>query len=293
MGIGYRKEFGADVYQGLVTSQILLSVVEMVDSDQLLCHLPAVDQEDHKSRTLPSNCDQPEFYWIFKNMDFEQWQSTNGSKVKALWISGPAERLISHAASHIVDLAKKTHSEVQHSVLYFFCSTAPTKVPTAISFVSTIVDQLICSLPQLKKEVTTVFLRTLFDITLREEPLSNLELSRFRGDDSVEATIKKILKASSDGYWSALRAVLDIERDRGLSLIIDGLDKAEHQNHEFALEVCAFIRYLQERRSTTRVLLTGRPQAEIKVILSGLPCIEYDTERRGLIYIILLFLRLR
>jgi hypothetical protein len=176
-------------------------------------------------------------------------------------------------------------------VLYFFCSTAPTEVPTAISFVSTIVHQLICSLPQLKEKVTTVFLRTLLDTILRKEPLSNSELSRFRGNDSVEATVKKILKASSNGYWSALRAVLDIERERGLYLIIDGLDKTGHQNYEFAREVCVFLEDLRERRSTTRVLLTSRPQAAIKEVLSGLPCIEYDRERKGLIYIISLFLR--
>jgi hypothetical protein len=291
MSVGYRKEFEANVYQDPVTAQMLLFIVDRVRSDQLLRHLPAVDQEGHRSRTLPSSCDQPEFYWIFKNMDFEQWQFTNGSKVKALWISGPAERHISDAASHIVDLAKETHSEALHSVLYFFCSTAPTKIPTAISFVSTIVHQLICSLPQLKEKVTTVFLRTLLDIILREEPLSNLELSRFKRDDSVEATVKKILEASSGGYWGALRAVLDIERDRGLSLITDGLDRTEHQNYEFVREVCVFLEDLRGRRSTTRVLLTSRPQATLKEILSELPCIEYDRERKGLIYIISLFLR--
>jgi hypothetical protein len=146
-------------------------------------------------------------------------------------------------------------------------------------------SSVLCHSSKRKLLLFSVFLRTLIDIILREESLSNLELSRFRGDDSVEATVKKILEASSDGYWSALRAVLDIERERGLSLIIDGLDKTEHQNYEFAREVCVFLEDLRGRRSTTRVLLTSRPQATLKEILSGLPCIEYDRERKGLIYI--------
>jgi hypothetical protein len=146
-------------------------------------------------------------------------------------------------------------------------------------------------MPRLKEKIATVFLRTLLDTILREEPLSKVKVSRFEGDDSIEATVKKILKASSGGYWSALRAVVDIEPEQGLSLIIDGLDKTEHQKYEFIREVCAFIEDLRERPSTTRVLLTSRPQAAIKEILSEMPCIEYDRERKGVICIISLFLR--
>ena len=58
--------------------QTILSIVGAVDSDRLLCYLPAVDQEPHKSRTQPLGCSQPKFYWIFKNIDFDQWHHTNG-----------------------------------------------------------------------------------------------------------------------------------------------------------------------------------------------------------------------
>jgi hypothetical protein len=251
-----------------------------VDSDQLLRHLAAVDQEGHESRTRRSGCDQPKFYWIFKNLDFDQWQRTNGMEV--LWLSGPAECRISDAASHIVDLAKETYPEVQHSVLYFFCSTAPRKIPIAITFVSTVVRQLVRCSPKLKREITTIFLSTLLATILGEEPLSKPKVPLFNADDSAEVMVKKILKAPSDAYWDALRAVMDIEWEKGLSLIIDGLDKTEHQKHEFIRELCAFIEYLRERPSTTRVLLTSRPQAEIKDILGRLPSIEYDKERKGL-----------
>jgi hypothetical protein len=203
-----------------------------------------------------------------------------------LWLSGPAECRISDASSHIVDLAEKTHSGAQHSVLYFFCSTAPTKIPVAITFVSTVVRQLARCSPQLKEKVATIFLRTLLDTIIGEELLSDPEVSRFNADDSAEVVLKKILKASSDAYWGALRAVTDIERKQGLSHIIDGLDKTEHQKYEFIRELRVFIEHLRGRPSTTRVLLTSRPQAEIKEILARLPCIEYDRERKGLIRLI-------
>jgi ankyrin repeat protein len=185
-----------------------------------------------------------------------------------------------------VDLVKGKPSQRQHLVLYFFCSTAPGEASIAITFVSTIIHQLASHSPQLKERVTTVFLRTLLDTILRAEPLSDPERPRFKAGDSDEATVKKILKASSSGYWSALRAVMDIEREQELSLIIDGLDKTEHQDDEFTRGVWIFIEYLRERYSTVRVLLTSRPHSKIRDMLNGLPCIEYDKERKGLICLI-------
>ena len=261
---------------------MLLFALDRVGPDQLLRHLPTASQEDPRSRTIPSH-DMPKFYWIFKNMDFERWQSTNGSGV--LLISGPANCRIPDASSYIVNLVMEAPSEA-HLVLYFFCSMAPTQASIAITFVSTIIHQLVCSLPRFKKQVTTVFLRTLLDTILRREPITEQELSRFKRDDSVDATVKKILNVTSDEYWSALREVMKIERDHGVSLIIDGLDKAEHQRFGFVREVCAFIEDLQERPSTSRVLLTSRPQAAIKEMLSGFPCVEYDKERKGLFYVL-------
>ena len=55
---------------------------------------------------------------------------------------------------------------------------------------------------------------------------------------------------------------------------------------EFIRELCVFIDFLRKRRSTTRVLLTSRPQAEIREILGRLPSIEYDMERKGLICLV-------
>ena len=243
--------------------------------DQLLRQLSAVDQEVHKSRTQPSSCDRPNFYWIFKDIEFERWQSTHASGPEVLWLSGPAECRISDASSRIVDLAKKTHS-----ALYFFCSTAPMNIPIAITFACTIICQLARCSPQLKKKVVMTFLHTLLDRIPGDEPHSNLGGSLFNAGDSAEAVAKKILKASSsETYWGALRAAMDIEQEQGLSLIIDGLEKTENQ---FIRELDRFIEHLRERPSTTKVLLTSRPQTAIGEIFGPLPCIEYDRERKGL-----------
>ena len=203
-----------------------------------------------------------------------------------LWLSGPAERHISDASSYIVDLVKEKPSRAQHLVLYFFCSTASAKAPIAATFVSTIIHQLASRMPQLTGRVITVFLRTLLDTILRDESLSDSGRPGFKANDSAEATVKEILKAPSSGYWGALREVLDTEREQELSLIIDGLDKVEHQKDNFIRKLCAFVEHLRGRPSTTRILLTSQSQAGIKEILGRLPSIEYDRERKGLISLI-------
>ena len=261
---------------------MLFAAVEMADSDQLLRHLSAIDQDYPTSHAQLSRCcELPRFYWIFRNMDYEQWWSAKGSQV--LWLSGPAECDISDASSCIVGLAKETSTEAQHSALYFFCSTLTAEDPAVVTFASTIVHQLVCCVPQLKEQVTKIFLRTLIKTILSED---NPKQSCFKLGDSAEATVKKILQASSEGYWSALKAVMGLERNQGLFLVIDGLDKA---GHEFTLGVQLLIESLWECPSTIKVLLTSRPQADIKEILVGLPCVEYDKERKGLIAIFLIF----
>ena len=219
--------------------------MEKADPNQLLRYLPAVDQEAYKSRTRPSSCIQPKFYWIFKNIDFERWQRTTGSE--ALCLSGPAKCRISDASSYIVDLVKEKPSRTQHLVLYFFCSTASAKAPIAATFVSTIIHQLTSRMPQLMEKAITVFLRTLLDTTLGDGPRSEPRRSRFKTNDSTEAMMKEILKTPSSGYWGALREVLDIEREQELSLIIDGLDEVEHQEDNFIQELCAFVEHLDRK----------------------------------------------
>ena len=164
-------------------------------SDQLLRYLPAVDQEAYKSR-MQSNCDVPKYYWIFRDMGFEQWRSTNTGGVKVLWLSGPAECQISAASSRIVDLAKETYAGVRHLVLYFFCSTAPTGVPVTVTFANTIVHQLARCSPQLREKVVSTFLKTLVDKILGKQSYSEPERFPLNADDPMEVVMKKVLELS-------------------------------------------------------------------------------------------------
>ena len=261
---------------------MLRSAIESVAVDPFLQKLSAVDQEEHRYKIPSLDCDQAKFYWIFRNVDFKQWNDLSGSQV--LWLSGPPECSIHQTSSYIVDLAKNQLPASQHSVLYFFCSTASGQESTITNFVHTFLHQLVCCTPMDKKiSIIKTFLHTLLNAILKKEPLSTPNQSRFLKRDSSNITIEKILNASTEDLWNALEAVLANDQKRKLSILIDGLDKVDNQNGEFIKGVRILIKHLQERISKVKALLTSRPRAEIKEVFDGLPCIEFDKERTGLV----------
>jgi hypothetical protein len=245
-----------------------------VNPDQFLRVL-SVDQKMHKSTIPPLGGDEPNFYWIFRNIDFEQWKSASCSRV--LWLSAPRECNIHQVSSFIVDEALEKH----RFVLYFFCSTA-NKGEQVTAFIHTLLYQIVCFSPHNEKiSIVSTFLHTLVKVILKRERAPKRELMRFKDDDSSDTTIKKIFNAPTDELWDALEAVLVDNWKRELWIVIDGLDKIEHQKDEFRRKVHAFIMHLQERTPKVKALLTSRPQVEIKEVFGDLLCIEYDKERKG------------
>jgi hypothetical protein len=243
--------------------------------------LSTVDQEKHKSTIPLLDYEQPNFYWIFRNMDFEQWRSASSSQV--LWLSGPPQCNIHHVSSYIVDLAKNKASETQHLVLYFFCSTASRDESIATTLVHTLLYQIVCCSPPDKQlSVVRNFLHALVETNLRSKRRVNLDLIDFREENSPDTMIKKILNAPISELWDALETILADEQMRELLIVIDGLDKVEYQKVEFVKGVCGFITHIQKRTVKVKALLTSQSQAEMKEVFDRLSYIEYDKERKGL-----------
>lgn len=251
-----------------------------MDPDQLLEMFSAADHDKHKSTIPPLDCDHPMFYWIFKNMDFAQWSSASYSQ--ALWLSGPSERNIHQVSSYIVDQEKKRVMKTQRLVLYFFCSAPIRRGSIVAVFIRTLLSQIVCSSPRDKGIlIVRSFLRILHEGIFKKEGALNWKELDLKEGDSPAKNIKKILQGPSNALWAALRAVLADEEQRELFVAVDGLDKVEDQKVEFLKGVRGFVTYLLEKTSNVKILLTSRPQSEIKEVFDGLPCIEYDKERIG------------
>ena len=258
--------------------------MEGIGPDQFLQVLSPVDQEKYQSGLPKLDRDDPKFCWVFENMDFEQWCLANS---QVLWLTGPPECGTHEVASHIVDLARSQDSETQPIVFYFFCSTVTGTKSIMAAFIHALLQQLISYSSPLKKiSVITAFLCTLLDTVICRDSDADADLWRLikNPDCSPELKIRKILDVSSvNGHWhaNAIKQILHIEQEQGLTIIIDGLDEAKDQKTGFIKEICGFITHLKQQTCKFKVLLTSQPQIEIKALLEGLSCIEYDIERKG------------
>jgi ankyrin repeat domain-containing protein 50 len=213
-------------------------------------------------------------------MDFRQWNTARCPQV--LWLSGPPECDIHQVSSYIVDQEKNRTSKTQYFILYFFCSTAARKEPIIVIFIHTLLDQIVrCSPANKRILIVRRFLHSLLEGAFEKGRTPNWESRGFNEKDSPDTNIKKILNAPANELWAALEVALGDEEQRGLSVVVDGLDKVEYQRGELIRGVRSFVKHLQQRTSRVKILLTSRPLAEIKDLFDGLPYIEYDRERKG------------
>ncbi|KAF8252051.1 hypothetical protein K440DRAFT_497098, partial [Wilcoxina mikolae CBS 423.85] len=252
--------------------------MERVNTDEFFKMTSAIDQENHKRTIRSGYCDQPDFYWIFKNMDFEQWY--NSTQHEALWISGPRECHIDHASSHIVDLAKTNAAEAFQSVMFFFCSTAAADTNSIVAaFVHTLLQQFVHNMrPEYQKIFIRKFLQSIFHSILNRQRPFDRDSWWFEhvSSSSQSPMITKILDAASDSdYWDALTKVLPGKNVTELFIIIDGLHEVKHRQG-FIAGLRTFISRLQRKVTRVKSLFTSRSRPDIEGIL----CIEYDVERR-------------
>lgn len=257
--------------------EMLQSAINNLGPDQFLPVLSVPDQDEHISTIPRLDRDSSMFYWIFKNMDFKQWSSATCSQV--LWLSSLPERNINQVSSYIVDQEKNTTLRTDHFVLYFFCSSAIGRKSIVSDFVYTLLEQIVCcSLMDRRVLIIRSFLHSLL-VKAFSNTAPHWKGRGFRKEDSLNEKIKKILNAPANDLFTALVAVLHNGEQQSLSLVVDRLDKVEHQRDDFIRGVRALVNHLEQRISKVKILLTSRPQAEIKDILDGVLCIEYNRER--------------
>ena len=253
--------------------------------DGFLRLLSAVGAAQRRPTVTSALAEQPEFYWVFKNMDFEEWVNSYSDSV--LWLSGPPERRLALAASYIVELERKRGTDTPAMVLYFSCSFIFKVRERSIitTFVHTLLHQIIRWVKLPKKVISAVFFHTLFDQHLQRQ--RNLAKAKKLPEDDYH-TLPKLLDANERDQIHALLSVLRVQQPTDLSIIIDGLYMVVPHGDQllwerFIEEISAFIANLRGSGLNVRILLTSLPQSGALYSLRGISghCIEYDKERKG------------
>ncbi|KAF8533697.1 hypothetical protein BDD12DRAFT_898092 [Trichophaea hybrida] len=241
---------------------VLQNLVQTIGWDSLSSQLSIVNQDKHRSTISPFDPDEPENFWIFRNIDFMQWESANHSRT--LLLSAPPGHRTTEACSHFIDFTKKKASQTNTSVLYFFCSSAP-KARRSTCLIHTLLHQVVrCSKARKANSIAAAFLSTLVDGHFRRHS------SDFGEDDQLDTTVNKVLDAPDIDLIEALAEAIKKAEIRKLSIIVDDLweDVADW-----------FVQIIMEAAPELKALLTSRYNS-FRNIPDGILFIEYDKERQ-------------
>jgi len=219
-----------------------------------------VDQDEHLSKISAFGPNESNFFWITKNMDYTDWEST--CTPRALLVSAPKGHGRQELCRHIIDQAK----EKDGIVLHFFASSA-TKLRRSTSLIHTLLHQVVCASDRDANSIAKAFLcRLVYSQFQRSANLPN-----FRENDSLDDTVQKILVASDNELVDALAEAIQKAGIQELSLIVDGMSKDMARS---------LFEQIREAIPKSEVLLTS--QYPFGNVPHDMTYIEHDKERKGL-----------
>jgi hypothetical protein len=231
--------------------------------------------DEHISTIPHLDCNDPWFAWIFENIDYLKWRQRNSSPM--IWLSGPILRRLDEVSSYIVHYEKELVQSTNHLVLSFFSSSKRSGVSV---FVRTLLGQIVrYSLPGKTPSIIQCFLHGLADRYVERNNTQGKFEDVFKGRSSI-SHVERLLHEPMDALLSALEGVLNMEQ-RHLSIVVDGLDHVDIRKNEFIEAIRTFCEHVQQSTSKARIWITSQPLAESRQLIDGLPCIEYDSERKG------------
>ncbi|KAF8252014.1 hypothetical protein K440DRAFT_578372, partial [Wilcoxina mikolae CBS 423.85] len=226
------------------------------------------DHDEHISTKSSIDPDDPMLYWILRDADFKIWESANTSQV--LWLFGEPRGCAMTEVSSLI--AKQEASRRNDAVFYFSCSMEGWDAITTFTH-SVLRHILNGSNPHQEKSIIETFLSTLLLKIIQRDR------SRFKDGGSSVIVVAEILKARGRELLEALtEAVVEMNTIQDTPIIIDGIDKIGPDGARFLTRFCSH----PTTSPKPKVLLTCRPDPNIKEIVVGIPCIifEYDKERQ-------------
>jgi hypothetical protein len=263
----------------------LRDTIGNMNLDQFLDSLSVADQTAHRPKVQPRDLDHPSFYWIFRNMDYDQWLAQDS---KVLLLLGPANCAFGLVSSHILSLMEGGRFGKDRIVLSFFSPDGATRgsrlidkqdsETTVAILVHTLLYQYISSEVISKIPISTAsdFLCHLLDSI---DGPRLLDYFKTISPGHTLAVIRRILHFPDEALCDALGKVLEGERD--LEIVANVLDNTRGRESDFVTAVSPLIGRLNTRTSRAKALFTSGPADDST--LEGLPCIkiQYDKERKG------------
>jgi len=257
-----RSPCSKKIHCDLITD--LIGLVRKIDWNILWRQLSVIDQDQYLSTMLLFDFNNPSFFWITRNVDFEQWKSAGTSR--GLFLRAPHGHGRMEICLHTIELAKQKACETNGTVLYFFCSSAPQSQGSTTLIHSLLYQIIHSSSDEKTNPIAAGFLNCLIRGHIRRE-------SDIRENDPLDENVRKILDAPHNELLEALVEAIKKAGIQELSIIVDGLQ----ENNSI---VSMLFELLREAIPKSTYLLTS--QHPLERTPNGMTVIEYDKERNGL-----------
>ncbi|KAL6879187.1 hypothetical protein J3F83DRAFT_768457 [Trichoderma novae-zelandiae] len=265
---------------------MLRSAIDGMELGQMLQLLPALEQDRRLSGIPKLELDDPLFAWIFRNMDYRSWMTTDGPPV--LCLSGLPGLELSRVSSCLVGEQKKSN----RPVLYFFCpdivksdlvtsqSLGYKDISLSAALIFTYLKQIVDLSPICKK---ILLIRKFLHEALRKYFQGSILENWLSDDFSKKGPIKCLQELLHEvavtDLLDAFRMTLNDAEQQPSLIVLDGMETVV-QSDSFLRHVGVLLNDLQRQNADVKVLLTGQPLSDIAESFPRTLQIQHDKERR-------------
>ncbi|KAL7801863.1 putative kinesin [Trichoderma afarasin] len=265
---------------------IFRSTIGKLNLEQLLQILPGLDQKQQTSdiRTLDPN--DPEFSWVFRNLDYKTWESDDGPS--ALCLSSPRVHQLSRVSSYIVCQEEKPNRLVLYCACPQIASNKFVETQSVREEDIIIINVLICTILEQIVHLSPIeerllilrnFVDGLLQKSFKSKTTQNWVRHGFNQKNILKSMQRFLGNVAKEDLLTTFQMTLDYTKQQYPWVVIDGIEN-DFQCRKFLRPIGKFVIDYQQRSPNVKVLLVGPAACDI----SGLPqdslFIEHDKERK-------------
>ncbi|KAL6835271.1 putative kinesin [Trichoderma camerunense] len=253
---------------------------------QLLQLLPTLEQKQQSSEVLNLDPDDPQFSWVFRNIDYKSWNSNDSPS--ALCLSSHEVRQLSQVTSYIVGREEKPNRQV----LYFSCpqiandrfvrsqSVQGEVITITNVLIYTLFEQMIHFSPvEKRKPIVRNFLDGLLKKSFEKKPTQNWIGHDFNKKNRLKVLQSFLINAAAEDLLTLLRMTLDNAKRQHPLVVIEGIGK-DYYSDQLLQAIEKFVCDFQRQTPNIKVLLAGPEACSIKGLPPDTLFIEHDKERK-------------
>ncbi|KAF3077394.1 hypothetical protein CFAM422_000021 [Trichoderma lentiforme] len=259
------------------------STIGELNLDQLLQLLPMLEQKQRSSEVLNLDPDDPQFSWVFRNIDYKTWKFNDSPST--LCLSSPQVHQLSQISSYIVGQEEKPNRLFLYCTCSQIASNKSVKTHSIREEDSTVFNVLIYTLLEQIVHFSPVeerllivrnFLNGLLQKSFENKATQHWIGHGFNGKNILESMRSFLGNAAAEHLLAMLKMTLHYTKQEYPFVVIDGIEK-EYQGGQLLRPIGKFV---VDYNLNVKVLLVGPAACDVPGLPPNSLSIEHDKERK-------------